>query len=233
MWNAGNAAGPLGWGAEVWCGGVVVAAQVMALSFYLGARGRAPRARGRIAPIPLVALAFAAAQFHLGVPAPEIAPALVTVLCGGIALVGAGGADVRREWFVAGIALGLLAWSALGVAPLGAPEAGTGVDADFGLVFAALTGGAALAAHWPSLVAAFAEPGREPPLPWFLWSASHGAWVLFCIAAGMPWPFFAFPLVSQAATFGIGLFALDGRPAEVREGRGATRQGRARHLDRI
>jgi hypothetical protein len=219
MWEAREAAGAFGWDGGIWFAAAVAAPQVAAVAMYLGATRAEARARCRLVAIPLVALAFAALQLRLGQPAPRIAPALVVAAATGIALVGLGGEAIARDGRPAGVALGLMLWAAL----IGAPAGALGVGAEFGPVLALLTGGAALVAHWPSLAAAYAEPGCEPPLPWFLWSASHGGWALISLAAGMPWPLLAFPFVAQAMTLGIGLVALEGQPAETGGGRRAAR----------
>ena len=219
MWDARDMAWGAGWEGGIWIAAAVAAPWILAATMYLGARRSDPRARGRLLAAPLVALAFAALQVRLGQPAPTAAPALVAAAAAGIALVGMGGEGVARDGRPAGVALCLMLWCAL----IGAPAGALGVEAEFGPAFALLTGGAAVAAHWQSLAAAYAEPGREPPLPWFLWSAGHGAWALSSMAAGMPWPLLAFPFLAQAMTFGIGLFALEGRPAEAGEGDAAAR----------
>ncbi|PZQ45373.1 MAG: hypothetical protein DI556_22840 [Rhodovulum sulfidophilum] len=207
-------AGPLGSGVGLWFGAAIVAPQVLAAALYLGAP---PAARGRLAPIPLAALLFAALQSRLGLPAPLVAPALVAAAAAALPLVA--GAGAAREWRAAGTALGLMLWGALLVAPADT----LGIEAEFGPVFAAMTAAAALAAHWPALAAAYREPGREPPLPWFLWSAGHGGWALLGMAGGVPWAFLAFPLAAQAMTLGVGLLALEGRAGEAGEGEPAAR----------
>ena len=65
---------------------------------------------------------------------------------------------------------------------------------------------------------AYAGPGREAPPPRFPGSAGHGASALARRAAGLNWPRLARPFLARARTYGIGLVAREGRPAEAGEG---------------
>ncbi|TPE44544.1 hypothetical protein [Amaricoccus solimangrovi] len=212
MWDQGA----VDMGAELWFAAAVAGPQVLGAGLHRAARGAR---RGTLAPVPAAALGLAAIEWCLGVPAAALAAPLAVALAGAVVVAGRERRAGAREGAVrAALALSLapLIWGALMVAP----AARIGVGAEIGPVLALLTGLAALAAHWPALAAAYADPGREPPLPWFLWSASHGGWAVMVMFADLPWPFLAFPLVAQAATLGIGIFALEGG-SERRGGEGA------------
>lgn len=202
-------------GAELWFALAVAAPQVLGAALYRAAKSMDPAARRTLAPIPLAALAVGGSQVALGVPEAMLAAPASVALAGGFVVLGAG----RPGRGAAPLALGLLVvWSALVIGP----AMWLGLAAEFGPLVALLTGLAALAALGPRLVGVCAGVSREPPLPWFLWSASYGGWALMAMFADLAWPFLVFPFLAQALTLGIGLFALEGG----REGRG--REGAAR-----
>ncbi len=85
-----------------------------------------------------------------------------------------------------------------------------GEPAGVGTVFVALAGVTALTSSWPVLRTTYATPGNERPLAWFVWSTAYGLLTLAAMAAGLPWPFLVYPILSQVVNMLIGLLALDG-----------------------
>ena len=211
MWDQGT----LDMGAELWFAAAVAGPQVLGAGLYRAARGADRAGRREFLPIPLAAGAIALLQGCLGVPGAMLAAPLAVLASGALVAAGGEGGVGRGPLLIGG---GLLIWCALLVSPVAA----LGLGAEFGPLLALLTAGLAVAAHGGRLARVYADPACEPPLPWFLWSASHGGWALMAMFAGLPWPLLAFPLVAQAMSLGIGIFALEGG-AERREREGAAR----------
>ncbi len=200
--------------AQFWFAAAVAGPQILGAGLYRATRSRAERRA--LAPVSVVAAALVVVLAALGTPAPLLVAPAATALSGAFVVAGSMPRPMGAGagWGAAMLGLLALAWTAVLIAPAVRSAGG----AELGMPLAALLGGAALAAHWPRLAAVYADPAREPPLPWFLWSASNGGWAVMVMVAGEPWPFLAFPLVAQAATLGIGIFALEGGPERRERG---------------
>lgn len=202
-------------GAELWFAAAVAGPQILGAGLHRASRPPS-RERGSLAPVALAAIGMAVIQATLGAPAALLAAPAAVALA--VMLVGFGRPAGNCPGGALAAGFAPLVWCALMLAP----AVWLGVEDEFGPLLALLTAAAAVIAHWPRLAGVYAVPDREPPLPWFLWSAGHGGWAVMVMVSGLPWPFLAFPLASQAMTLGIGIFALDGG-AERREGGNATR----------
>lgn len=212
---------------EIWFAAVVAGPQILGAFIYRAVMSRS--ARRALAPLPVVTAALVVVLALVGAPGVLLIAPGVAAISGALVVAGPAARSGDAGKVRAAMILGLiaLAWSALLLAPgvrsaaVSAPLFVPAGAADLGTPLAALLGGAALAAHWPRLAAVYADPASEPPLPWFLWSASHGGWAVMLMVAGEPWPFLAFPLAAQAATLGIGIFAIEGVPDRRERGRAA------------
>ncbi len=112
----------------------------------------------------------------------------------------------RHDWGILALDLailaGYLAWSS-----------GHSPAAGLGTVFLLLpTAGSALS-FWPTLRSTRLDPANERPLAWCLWSLSYGLMALAVIAAGMPWPFLVYPVLTLAMNLAVGVLAMAGSGA--------------------
>lgn len=199
MWYQGGS----DMGAELWFAAAVAGPQILGAWLYRRARAEDRAGRRALAPVPLAAAGVGLLYWALGAPEVVLA-APVAVAASGALVVAGGEGGIGRGAVLVGA--GLLIWCAL----LVAPATVLGIEAEFGPLIALLTAGVAVAALGPRLVRAYFEPSREPPLPWFLWSAGHGGWAVMTMILGLPWALIAFPVVAQVLTLGIGLIALEG-----------------------
>ena len=149
-----------------------------------------------------------------GAPAPVL---LVPVLCALLSMWVAfrafvGGPSVpaaRHDWLVLAVDVAILGGY---LAHLSGRLPGEGVDASFLLLPAA----SSVLSFWPVLRSTCLDPSHEQPLAWFVWSVSYGLMALAVMAAGLPWPYLAYPVITQAMNILVGLLAMGGLPGGAR-----------------
>ena len=94
---------------------------------------------------------------------------------------------------------------------------GEGLETAFLLLPAA----SSVLSFWPILRSTCLDPAGERPLAWFVWSVSYGLMAFAVMAAELPWPYLAYPVITQAMNLLVGLLAMGGAETQ-RTGRPTT-----------
>ena len=120
----------------------------------------------------------------------------------------------RHDWFVLALDLAILMGYLAHASRL---LPGQGLDTAFLLLPAA----SSVLSFWPILRTTCLNPTDERPLAWFVWSVSYGLMAFAVMAAALPWPYLAYPVITQAMNLVVGLLAMGGAEGQ-RTGRPTT-----------
>lgn len=143
-----------------------------------------------------------------GAPNPVL---LVPVLCALLSMYVAFRAFVRgpavpaarHDWLVLALDVAILGGY---LAHASGRLPGDGLDTLFLLLPAA----SSVLSFWPVLRSTGLDPTHERPLAWFVWSGSYGLMAFAVMAGDLPWPYLAYPVITQAMNLIVGLLAMGG-----------------------
>ena len=83
--------------------------------------------------------------------------------------------------------------------------------------FLLLPAASSVLSFWPMLRSTCLNPTDERPLAWFVWSVSYGLMAFAVMAADLPWPYLAYPVITQAMNLLVGLLAMGGIAEAARQ----------------